>query len=202
MEDLPAKETSERRRQPKSNPVIAIVVYGGAVVLGIICTIPLFLFVFSYAYQGTLELHLEPPDARITIDGSEIDVRASAGKSPIKLLLATGSHKLRVSKSGYVSATETVRIERNQTRQVKIELRKEAAPVGSVELFIDQPGAQIFLDGRPISVTVPGNLLPIVFQWPVGQYDLRVTKSGFPDHSERLSVEKGKKTQRTIRLKR
>jgi WD40 repeat protein len=60
-----------------------------------------------------------------------------------------------------------------------------------VVLQIDQPGADVFIDGTKIAVNVPGGGKPIKIGVEPGRYALRVSKDGFRPHARKIRLKAG-----------
>lgn len=91
--------------------------------------------------DGTLDLNSEPPGATITIDG------AFRGRTPAMFpLISDRAYQLRLSKSGFVDTTRTIRVEGGKTMPLLVPLQPE---FGTVFLTTSPPGSKLFLNGRP-----------------------------------------------------
>jgi WD40 repeat protein len=61
-----------------------------------------------------------------------------------------------------------------------------------IVLEIDQPGAEVLVDGNKMTVNVPGDNKPVVIQVEPGQHKLRVTKNGFSAVTRDIELTAGK----------
>jgi WD40 repeat protein len=59
-------------------------------------------------------------------------------------------------------------------------------------LEIDQPGAEVLVDGAKMTVTVPGDNKPVVIQVAPGQHKLRINKDGFEAFTREIELAVGK----------
>lgn len=72
--------------------------------------------------QGQLVVESTPAGAFVEVDG------VSVGRAPIRRLVTTGLHTIRLALEGYVSETREITIDRHEERTVSVTL----APVGGV----------------------------------------------------------------------
>jgi hypothetical protein len=74
-------------------------------------------------------------------------------------------------------------------------------PAGIVVLEIDQPGAQVFVDGNKISVQVPGDEQPLQIEVEQGgAHWLKVTKGGFQAFTKEITLQPGKPERIQVKL--
>ena len=76
----------------------------------------------SLAQVGELVLALEPADATVHVDGRIAELEGGA------LLLAAGSHALRVERAGYATVERRVTVAARSREPLEIVLEREAAP--------------------------------------------------------------------------
>jgi hypothetical protein len=62
---------------------------------------------------------------------------------------------------------------------------------GAVLLEIDQPGAEVFVDGRQWTVTLAGDKEPSRIELPEGQHELKVTRDGFETYTTAIAFRPG-----------
>jgi WD40 repeat protein len=79
---------------------------------------------------------------------------------------------------------------------------KVKTPEGNafVVLEIDQPGAEVVVDGQKIIVTVPGDNKPVEIQVAPGQHKLQISKDGFVMASRDVELKTGKSDAIRVRL--
>jgi serine/threonine protein kinase len=73
---------------------------------------------------GGLTVRVEPPDARVTVDGAPLPLVEGAGTAPE---LAAGSHRVRVEAAGYVAREVPAEITAGETSELEISLQEGAA---------------------------------------------------------------------------
>jgi serine/threonine protein kinase len=93
--------------------------------------------------SGRLQVSVQPPDARLMMDG-----RAVAGEPPFRLDERAGVHRLTVSRPGYVAFEREVMISARQKGQLDIALKP--SPDTGFTLSSTPPGGLVWLDGRPL----------------------------------------------------
>jgi WD40 repeat protein len=69
-----------------------------------------------------------------------------------------------------------------------------------VVLQIDQPGAEVVVDGQKMTVNIPGDNKPVEIQVEAGQHKLRITKDGFVAVSRDIELKTGKSEPIRVRL--
>ena len=69
-----------------------------------------------------------------------------------------------------------------------------------VVLEIEQPGAEVFVDGAKVRVTVPGDNKPVEIQVEPGQHKLRISKGGFVAVTRDIELKTGKSNPIRVRL--
>ena len=76
------------------------------------------------AAEGNLELHVDPADAKIEIDGVEQGLASDFDGLKGCLKLRAGSHQLGVSKEGYTAVEMTVYAGDDGRQSLKVELQR------------------------------------------------------------------------------
>ena len=72
--------------------------------------------------RGTLELHLQPADAEVLVDGQSLP---RSGADRVTIDLSDGTHNVQVRKSGYVGYLTDVQIRPGETATLDVNLRAE-----------------------------------------------------------------------------
>ena len=67
-------------------------------------------------------------------------------------------------------------------------------------LEIDQPGAEVLVDGQQITVNVPGDNKPVEIKVVPGQHKLRISKEGFVAVTQEIELKAGKSGPIRVRL--
>ena len=97
--------------------------------------------------KGTLVLDVNPPDVRVTIDGSQVRI-----KSPHdEIAVAVGSHQLEVTKDGFHTHTDSFTIRRGG----KVEILARLEPLRTAKSPDGPPGAMVSIE--MVTVGDPGN---------------------------------------------
>jgi len=76
------------------------------------------------AAAGNVELHVEPADAQVQVDGVEVGQARDFDGAQGCLQLASGSHHLVVSRAGFQSADMTVFADDDGRQRVNLELTR------------------------------------------------------------------------------
>jgi type IV pilus biogenesis protein CpaD/CtpE len=113
--------------------------------------------------QGQLVIDTSPEGAFVEIDGT------SVGRSPIRHLVATGVHTVRVTLEGYETATRDVTIDRHEERALSFALEAASAAPPDVttapvpeERFEDRPHwANWAIGGGALALAVGLAITPI-----------------------------------------
>lgn len=95
---------------------------------------------------GYLQIAVNPADARVVIDGEELE------SVPEILPVLAGEHALVASKPGYAGVRAEVRVRADRTEGVGLELERVSA---TIRLATDPAGAMLRVDGDVIGTTVP-----------------------------------------------
>jgi hypothetical protein len=160
---------------------------------------------------GTLTVSSDPAGATITIDG-----KGEADWVTPKTFqeYALGTHQVTLSKPGYDDATSSVTIEAGKAGNVNATLTAQAqqpqqpetstgvplpgrvtartqptSKVGTLMVSSDPTGAKITIDGQ----TRPDWVTPKTFQdYPAGTYQVTLSKPGFEDATNSVTVDAGK----------
>ena len=132
------------------------------------------------------ELHVtsQPTKASVTVDGQY------RGTSPIKLELSPDrSHKISVFLAGYSDATRTIKLASGTQEELNVSL---AARLGTVNVSVQPPGANFYIDGK-IQQTIPTSL-----RLPARPHVFKVSKSGYVSEQKTLTPKPG--VQQSLRF--
>lgn len=127
---------------------------------------------------GMIRIVSSTTGASVTIDGQEVGVVPIA--DPIEV--RPGEHALQISKRGYTSYNEEIRLRAGQTRDVEIDLLPLS---GFLRVTSEQTEVRVFVDGNFI-----GNA-PVEFDLPPGAHSIKASKPGFHDFLRQVTAEAG-----------
>jgi hypothetical protein len=134
---------------------------------------------------GSLSIVTVPQGADIYVDGNYF------AESPyVVTSLATGSHLVRLHKSGYNEYLATVTITAGRQTPVSVTLAPQQANVGSIEVASTPAGSSVYLDGNYMGLTPPGSYLDLtsVLQ---GTHTILVRHTDFVDFTQTFFVSGG-----------
>ncbi len=131
-----------------------------------------------------LRIRTQPDQADVTINGRYV------GRTPLTIVdLTPGTVRVNISRQGYYSVERWVRL-RDQAR-IELDVVLEQK-IGILSLSLEPADAEIYIDGVQKSAGV--------LRLPVGDYTLYVTRFGYADHRERLTIRENRTTVRHITL--
>ncbi len=136
------------------------------------------------AQTGSISVSSSPSGAQIWLDG------ANTGKvTPNTLTSVTAtSHTVTVKLTGYTDYSTSVTVPSGGTATVSATLT--AVPKGSISISSNPTGAAVYLDSEAKGVTTPTTLSDV----PAGTHTIRLTKTGYQDWSQSVSVTSGQTT--------
>lgn len=130
-----------------------------------------------------VHLLITPPLAEVTWDGVSAGIVPDTG---ILILydVVPGTHRLMVTKEGYVTLNEVLSVPRNDVMKVPRTL--ELLALGSITVESVPPGAAVYLDDKAVGVT------PLALhEIPAGAHALRISGDGFQDSISSVEVTGG-----------
>jgi hypothetical protein len=146
---------------------------------------------------GHLIVNANVPGAEISLDGKT----EPGWVTPIGLPnLSPGPHTIVVSKEGFEGARQAVEVKAGETVSLTLELKTLEAPpsVGSLTIAANVQGARIILDGQ----SDPSWTTPYVFdELAAGRHALTISKDGYEDYQQSVTVELGGTASVTAELK-
>jgi hypothetical protein len=128
---------------------------------------------FVSEYQ--LSIVTNPSDAVVYIDGSLI------GRTPLNVTLEEGTKNLSVSKSGYVTYTETLVLNRNISKSITL------TPIVQnyqLSVITSPSGADVYVNNAYIGRT------PLNVTLEAGTKNLRIERSGYETYSESFMLDR------------
>jgi hypothetical protein len=135
---------------------------------------------------GSLEVRSFPPGAEVSIGGQV------AGKTPLTIPLAAGSHDVGLSMPGFTSARKTVLVQ--DGKRSEFELTLPEVRVGSLSIQSLPPGAQVAIDGQVVGVT------PLKKEFKPGSYSLSLRLEGYRRVDRVASVDNALQTEVVVPL--
>jgi TonB family protein len=125
-----------------------------------------------------------PPGATISVDG------VVRGTSPLDVPgLALGPHEVKAELKGFAASTESVELTAEaSTPKLSLTLSRTAAPVGTLELVSNPPGALVKVDGKPVGRT-PLN----AYRAKPGKRQVEYALEGYDPWRREVTVREGRK---------
>jgi hypothetical protein len=135
---------------------------------------------------GSLDVRSTPSGANIYIDDTY------KGVTPKVISGVTeGSHRIKITRSGYYDYTETNSITAGKTTTVSATLTAvpQTPTTGSLDVRSTPSGGNIYIDG-----TYKGVTPKVISGVAEGAYQVKVTRSGYGDYTRTTTVTAGKTT--------
>jgi formylglycine-generating enzyme required for sulfatase activity len=150
----------------------------------------------SKAVESASLMVIAPPGAIIELDGKSQGLIGAEGRLVLTGILP-GKHQLGVQAEGYQPWSGIVTVELPAI-SFEVPLIKKAV-TGRLTVYSNEPGTEIFLDGKSFGITgFAGEPLPIE-ELKVGRYELRAVKEGFKPWQRTQELEAGESI--TIKIK-
>jgi len=143
---------------------------------------------------GSVSVSSTPAGARIYLDGADTGYTTPRTISSV----TAGSHTVRCSMSGYTDQSQTVTVNAGQTSAVTLNLPAVATGTGSIYITSQPTKALVYLDGKYLGAYTPATLTRIA----AGTHTLRVTKYGYKDVTQSVTVTAGTTTPVSVILTR
>jgi hypothetical protein len=157
---------------------------------------------------GTLDITLEPADAKIAIDGAPLELDdattatllagiapAGLGKAPpaatFHVVLDPGTHVIVLTRDGFADALSRQAVRPGETRA--LHLSAERLPA-SLRVTSQEPNAAVAVDGIDLGIT------PVLVDRPPGSHHVLVRKPGFDDYEIDTILKSGQRTDLDPRL--
>jgi len=127
--------------------------------------------------DGWLVLTSEPTGATVSIDD---DYR---GQTPLEIELAPGvDHRISVSKSGYDSASDTLRLDSGRSREIHVSLD---ARYGEIEISSEPATAELRVDGEAMGTANQ------TLRLTATPHEIEVRQEGYESHRQTLTPRPG-----------
>lgn len=135
---------------------------------------------------GTIEVSTYPANADVMIDGEDI------GKTPfVKQNVLIGERELTISKPGHKTIKRTIKVEENKVSDICETLNSQSDFI----INTTPQNASLYINKVYIGTT------PVIVERESGEYDIRLSKSGYKDYKKRVEID-GNTPDQTIKLKR
>ncbi|WP_181391710.1 PEGA domain-containing protein [Methanospirillum lacunae] len=140
--------------------------------------IPVMAVLVPVATTGTLEVSSSPSGAMVTVDNGNGQMAPWTYHN-----LPTGTHLISLVMMGYEPFVRTVEIHPGETAKVAANLTIRTGS-GTFEISSDPGGAMAYVDGVYAGTTnlVVGNI-------PPGRHEVKVSRAGYDDYLEWVSVQ-------------
>jgi WD40 repeat protein len=136
-------------------------------------------------------LEIEQPDAEVLVDGQKIQVIVPGDSKPVEIRVPPNKCKLEVKKGGFLAYTREVEVAPGKPDPIKVRL--EPVPLETfIVLEVDQPGAEVSIDGKKVTVDIPGDNKPVRIKTEPGRHTVRTRKDGLGDDTQEVEVKAGK----------
>ncbi len=135
---------------------------------------------------GTINVRSSPTQAYVELDGRQLDKRTDNSTQGV----AIGPHRVRVYFNQTDSYSIDFTLEAGSTITVIADFFKKTILIDAVytiSVETEPKGAQIFVDGRALSVS------PTSLQIPFGSHELSVVLDGFETYLQTIDVKESKK---------
>jgi len=131
---------------------------------------------------GAINLNSTPSGAKIYLDGKYQDITPQSLSN-----LEPGTYQLRLTKSGYQDWQQEVTVSPDKTIEIFVNLTLLSPALGEIKLTSTPSGASVFLDD-----SFKGVAPIIISNVPVGKHIIKVTKSGYQDWQQEITVSSDK----------
>jgi len=128
-----------------------------------------------------------PSGASVYLDGSH------KGTTPMEITgVSTGSHTIKLSKSGYKDDTRKISVKAGETISINLNFLQAT---GSISVASSPSGASVYLDGSPKGTT-PKTITGV----SAGAYTIKLSKSGYIAYTRTTSVKAGETKRINVNL--
>ncbi len=131
---------------------------------------------------GAINLTSTPSGAKIYLDNKYQDIAPQTLSN-----LEPGTYQLRLTKSGYQDWQQEVTVSSDKTIEIFVNLTLLSPAMGEIKLTSTPSGASVFLDD-----SLKGVAPIIISNVPVGKHIIKVTKSGYQDWQQEITVSSDK----------
>jgi hypothetical protein len=143
---------------------------------------------------GSISVSSTPAGAGIYLDGTDTGFKTPRTISGV----TAGAHSVRCTLTGYTDQTQSVTVSAGQTSTVTLNLPAVVSGTGSIYITSQPSKALVYLDGKYLGAYTPATLTKIT----AGTHTLRVTKYGYKDATQSVTVNAGVTTPVSVTLTR
>jgi hypothetical protein len=140
----------------------------------------------AFERAATVVASSKPAGARLRVDGE------AAGRTPVRLKLHAGEHRLVVSLPGYEVEKRTVEVEPGAVAEQYIEL--QALPKGELAVRTEPAGARVLVDGEEVGTA------PLERELAPGFHEIGVAHQGYVTEQRMVQLASGERTDLDLRL--
>lgn len=195
----------------------AVIILGGA------------LLVAMLGGSGTLSIEVDQANVEVLVDGRRIgEITAPRAKTPFSLAASNRRRELILRKAGFDDAREEFTLKSGETYSTSVQLKPRsidgktsgagstggdpegsspgipktpAAETATIAITVDQPSAEIFIDGdKKFTTVASGQTWSTSLPVAGIARSLRVTKSGFQPFTQSLQLTAGQRLSIPVKL--
>jgi len=120
----------------------------------------------------------------IDVDGVEVARTPLVGR----LRIASGTHQIGAVAPGYAPSHRSIDIAGGETQKVSFELVPGDAALGHLGIRTSLPGADVFVDGKPVPGKTP---LPSTLAVAPGEHQIELRRDGYRPASQAVRIDVG-----------
>jgi hypothetical protein len=141
----------------------------------------------SVSPRATLTVRSQPEGATVSVDGTTV------GKTPLDGSIGTGSHEVKLTKTGYRSVTHSFVVQPGKRQRIQDTLQ---TAIGTLTVTSLPDSANVRVDGEPLGQT------PVSKDLQAGTYALEVQRDGYLSFNREVTIEGGAERQINVPLRR
>ncbi|MCP3898617.1 MAG: PEGA domain-containing protein, partial [Desulfobacteraceae bacterium] len=134
--------------------------------------------------NGDVHISSSPKGAKIMVDGKYY------GRSPMSLGLVPGKHYIKITKRGFQTYEQRIRIKPFQSHYINAALVR-VVPVknynGKINVVSKPLGSKVFINGAYQGKT------PLEFKLPADIYTLEIRHKGYRNYKQQIKIKPGKR---------
>lgn len=140
--------------------------------------------------SGSILFDIEPRNAEIFLNKSRVANQEGVERIP-------GRYRIEVQAPGYDSFSETIELQRNDQKLIKVSLVRQ---VGSLQFSVVPSSANVVLRNSSGTELKSWQGLQMLRDLPVGIYTLHTSAVDYADRSDTLIIENNKRTNVSVAL--